>query len=109
MAIPVPVPNTEVKHPRADDTPLWGKVGSRRLFFFLDDFPPAGRGGFFLPRAGSGAKAEPRIARCSLSRVLLFFLLFLVKFLEKYKNLVRITNKEIICHELIFIMKNMSV
>ena len=33
MAIPVPVPNTEVKHPYADDTPSRGKVGSRRLFF----------------------------------------------------------------------------
>ena len=32
--IPVPVPNTEVKHPRADDTPFRGKVGSRRLFLF---------------------------------------------------------------------------
>ena len=34
MDIPVPVPNTEVKHPRADDTPIRGKVGSRRLFLF---------------------------------------------------------------------------
>ena len=32
--IPVPVPNTEVKRPYADDTPDRGKVGSRRLFLF---------------------------------------------------------------------------
>ena len=35
VVIPVPVPNTEVKHPYADDTPIRGKVGSRRLFSFL--------------------------------------------------------------------------
>ena len=38
MDIPVPVPNTEVKHPYVDDTPFRGKVDSRRLFLFLNPF-----------------------------------------------------------------------
>ena len=34
VAIPVPIPNTEVKHLCADDTAESGKVGSCRLFYF---------------------------------------------------------------------------
>ena len=33
VEIPVPIPNTEVKHPCADDTATSGKVGDCRLFF----------------------------------------------------------------------------
>ena len=49
-AIPVPVPNTEVKPSSADDTPDRGKVGRRRLFFFFPEVPsPCRRGFFFAP------------------------------------------------------------
>ena len=46
VEIPVPIPNTEVKHPCADDTAKSGKVGDCRLFYFkpeswcLEGFPP---------------------------------------------------------------------
>ena len=46
VEIPVPIPNTEVKHPCADDTATSGKVGDCRLFYFkteswcLEGFPP---------------------------------------------------------------------
>ena len=36
VEIPVPIPNTEVKHPCADDTANRGKVGDCRLFFILN-------------------------------------------------------------------------
>ena len=52
--IPVPVPNTEVKRPYADDTPDRGKVGSRRLFFVLNG-PLRGEAG----GGGQGAAAVP--------------------------------------------------
>ena len=38
---PDPIPNSEVKYPKADDTPLWGKVGSRHKsaqIFLRQDF-----------------------------------------------------------------------
>ena len=59
MDIPVPVPNTEVKRPYADDTPDRGKVGSCRLFFFIlmISLPLAG-GDFFCPPPACGLAAS---------------------------------------------------
>lgn len=51
VEIPVPVPNTEVKHPFADDTAFWWE--SRTLpAFFLHFSNPLGffRRGFFYPK-----------------------------------------------------------
>ena len=45
VAIPVPIPNTEVKHLCADDTAESGKVGSCRLFYFKPDWIDAVRRG----------------------------------------------------------------
>ncbi len=59
--IPVPVPNTEVKRPYADDTPDRGKVGSRRLFFVLND-PPAGKGRGEADQSG-GCGRRTRVLR----------------------------------------------
>ena len=39
MDIPVPVPNTEVKHPRADDTPIRGESREPPAFFILNILP----------------------------------------------------------------------
>ena len=35
VAPPVPIPNTEVKYAKADDTSFTGKVGSRRVCRYL--------------------------------------------------------------------------
>ena len=74
MDIPVPVPNTEVKHPRADDTPIRGKVGSRRLFLFkikksLDKDPEAG-GKQVGSDGAAGKTLEKRFERVSSGAVL---------------------------------------
>ena len=45
VAIPVPIPNTEVKHLCADDTAESGKVGSCRLFYFKPRLCPGGQAG----------------------------------------------------------------
>ena len=45
VAIPVPIPNTEVKHLCADDTAESGKVGSCRLFYFKPRLCPGGPAG----------------------------------------------------------------
>ena len=45
VAIPVPIPNTEVKHLCADDTAESGKVGSCRLFYFKPRLWPGGQAG----------------------------------------------------------------
>ena len=45
VAIPVPIPITEVKHLCADDTAESGKVGSCRLFYFKPHWIDAVRRG----------------------------------------------------------------
>ena len=60
MDIPVPVPNTEVKRPYADDTLNRGKVGSCRLFFSSNDTPPFAGGDFFCPPPACGLAASGR-------------------------------------------------
>ena len=37
VVLPVPIPNTEVKHLIVDDTPNRGKVERCQLFFILND------------------------------------------------------------------------
>ena len=49
VAIPVPIPNTEVKHLCADDTAESGKVGSCRLFYFKPRLCPGGQAGYEDP------------------------------------------------------------
>ena len=57
VAIPVPIPNTEVKHLCADDTAESGKVGSCRLFYFKFIF--LGQG-VTIPPAFAALGVSPR-------------------------------------------------